>query len=33
MIPLWQRVEYHPLLWSKEMVERNKEGLLVLQPQ
>jgi penicillin amidase len=33
MIPLWQRVEYHPLLWSKEMVERNREGLLVLQPQ
>jgi penicillin amidase len=33
MIPLWQAVEYHPLLWSREMVEQNKEGLLVLQPQ
>ena len=33
MISLWRAVEYHPLLWSREMVEQNKEGLLVLEPQ
>jgi penicillin amidase len=33
MIHLWQGVEYHPLLWSREMVEQNKEGLLLLQPR
>jgi penicillin amidase len=33
MIRLWQAVEYHPLAWSREMVEQNKEGLLVLEPR
>jgi len=33
MIRLWQAVEYHPLLWSREMVEQNQEGLLVLEPR
>ncbi len=33
MIHLWQGVEYHPLLWSREMVEQNQEGLLVLEPR
>ena len=33
MVPLWQGVEYHPLLWSKDMVEQNVEGLLLLKPQ
>jgi penicillin amidase len=33
MISLWQRVEYHPLLWSKEAVEQHQEGLLLLEPQ
>jgi penicillin amidase len=33
MIPLWQSVKYHPLLWSKDVVERNREGLLVLAPK
>ena len=33
MIHLWQAVEYHPLLWSREMVEQNQEGLLVLEPR
>jgi penicillin amidase len=33
MISLWQGVEYHPLLWSREEVEQNREGLLVLEPQ
>lgn len=32
MISLWQRVDYHPLLWTTEMVERNREGLLILEP-
>jgi penicillin amidase len=33
MIPLWQGVKYHPLLWSKDAVEQNHEGLLLLTPQ
>lgn len=33
MIGLWQGVEYHPMLWSKESVEQNREGLLILQAQ
>ncbi len=32
MIPLWQGVKYHPLPWSKDGVERNREGLLILTP-
>jgi penicillin amidase len=32
MVPLWQAVEYHPLLWSKAEIETQREGLLVLQP-
>jgi penicillin amidase len=33
MIPLWRDVKYHPLLWSKDAVEQNSEGLLLLTPQ
>jgi hypothetical protein len=33
MIPLWQAVDYHPLLWSRQQVEADAEGLLVLEPQ
>ena len=33
MITLWQGVKYHPLLWSRETVEQNPEGLLILEPQ
>ena len=33
MIALWQEVRYHPMLWSREMVEQNKESLLILEPQ
>jgi len=33
MIALWQGVKYHPLLWAREMVEQNKESLLILEPQ
>ena len=33
MIHPWQAVEYHPLHWSREMVEQNQEGLLVLEPR
>ncbi len=33
MIALWQGVQYHPLLWSRIVVEQNQEGLLILQPQ
>jgi penicillin amidase len=32
MIPLWLKGEYHPLLWSREKVEANAEGRLVLEP-
>ncbi|GBD08094.1 Acyl-homoserine lactone acylase QuiP [Candidatus Thermoflexus japonica] len=31
-IPLWLKGEYHPMLWSREEVERNAEGILRLQP-
>ncbi len=31
-IPLWLKGEYHPMLWSREEVERNAEGVLILQP-
>jgi penicillin amidase len=33
MIALWQGVKYHPMLWSREGVEQNMEGLLILEPQ
>lgn len=32
-IPLWARVDYHPMLWSKEEVEHNAEAKLVLKPR
>jgi penicillin amidase len=32
MIPLWLNGEYHPLLWSREKVEANAEGRLILEP-
>jgi len=31
-IPLWLKGEYHPMLWSREEVEQNAEGILILQP-
>ena len=31
-IPLWLKGEYHPMLWSREEVEQNAEGVLILQP-
>ncbi len=31
-IPLWLKGEYHPMLWSREGVEQNAEGILILQP-
>lgn len=31
MIPLWLRGEYHPLLWSRDRVLENKEGILKLE--
>jgi penicillin amidase len=33
MIPRWQAVEYHPMLWEEEAVAASKEGLLVLTPR
>lgn len=33
MIPSWQGVKYHPLLWKKDEIEENKEGLLILEPK
>jgi len=33
MIPSWQGVRYHPLLWEKDEIEQNKEGLLILEPK
>lgn len=33
MITSWQGVKYHPLLWEKDEIERNEEGLLVLEPK
>jgi penicillin amidase len=33
MIPSWQGVEYHPLLWERDEIERNKEGVLILEPK
>jgi len=32
MIPRWQAVEYHPMLWDRGAVAASKEGLLVLTP-
>lgn len=32
MIEPWERVEYHPMLWDRGDIERNKEGLLILEP-
>ncbi len=31
MIQLWLRGELHPMLWSREQVEANAEGRLVLE--
>jgi len=33
MITSWQEVRYHPFLWEKDEIERNKEGLLILEPK
>lgn len=33
MINLWRRVDYHPLPWDREEVERHAAGRLVLQPE
>jgi penicillin amidase len=32
MLPLWQRGEYNPLLYSTQDVEARKEGTLTLTP-
>ena len=32
MIAGWRDVEHHPMLFYKEMIEQNQEGLLVLEP-
>jgi len=32
MIASWRDVEHHPMLFRKEMIEQNREGLLVLEP-
>jgi penicillin amidase len=32
MIPLWARVDYHPMLWERTSVEREARGRLVLGP-
>ena len=32
MIPLWARVEHHPMLWERASVERETRGRLVLGP-
>ena len=32
MIPRWQAVEVHPMLWGKEAVAASREGLLILIP-
>ena len=33
MIRSWQEVKYHPLLWERGEIEKEKEGLLVLEPE
>lgn len=32
MIGPWERVEYHPMLWEREDIEAQREGLLILEP-
>jgi penicillin amidase len=32
MIGMWQRVEYHPMLWERTSVEEQTRGRLVLEP-
>ena len=31
-IPLWQDVEYHPMIFSRGAAEANAEGILTLSP-
>jgi penicillin amidase len=31
-IPVWQNVEYHPLIWTREAALANSEGVLTLTP-
>jgi len=33
MISSWQEVKYHPLLWERDEIEDNREGLLILEPK
>jgi hypothetical protein len=33
MLDAWRDVEYHPMLFDKESIEANKEGLLILIPK
>lgn len=33
MIPVWQNVEYHPMLFTQQAVEANAKHLLILTPQ
>jgi len=32
MIDAWRRVEYHPMLFDREAIERQAEGRLTLMP-
>jgi penicillin amidase len=33
MIDPWRNIQYHPMLFDKESIAANKEGLLVLMPR
>jgi penicillin amidase len=33
MIPLWRRVEYHPMLFEREAILAQSEGVLTLEPR
>jgi len=32
-IPLWRAGQYHPMLWRREDIQRQAEGILVLEPR
>ena len=32
-LPLWDKVEYHPMLFKKKDIEQNEESRLILIPQ
>jgi hypothetical protein len=33
MIPLWRRVEYHPMLFERDAILAQSEGVLTLEPR